>query len=973
MSTVLDLNGGIMQQGHNFGSNDVGTTTVKPKNEDLQPWFGIPDNPVALVGDNSFVTRRQLPYAYRGKNTVLASNIEGLVLNDSEEILSEEYGVPRRVTDSLHFKVSTLIFDEGMLDVEPEEGVARHMRFAQRSAEGTLIRKSKGMHFEHGFLYTPEGRERYYQQQIQLANTIVHDMIYNTLISLRDSRHDSIEMEMRQGLFNYEFRELVKQKNHEFAMFQKYYDAPKKLETKVRTELQLRGASPNVCICSRGLEYFWQGTGDENRLYSKAGPAGPARVAADPNSVTRVGSLKLVFTRLFQAKNAGQYPLDPLIRTRMNGEYFIMSPPPLEVIDEHYKTSNRNIKVIDLQRNNWGTITLKAALDSCPMFGEDKSLTELTDKASFQRSMFRVSDGKGSWKQAVFFGDLPKHIVPDDVFKAMEGQIIKKGIDLKTVSAVEALAAEMAVADLTGRFESVINARAERTVVYEKTKPSSSVMKFTGKRMREEVSPSSNSYRLVTFNASKSGTDVHVAEPVTQSLHDQNRELLQAHPDNLTSLYTSLSEGHDLITNRGAFEARVNASLKSTDPADANNLFAAMDKVLSKELSSKKQIPSVQFLNSYPEKSGLETSASKAPASVPETSSEIMVVNSDFYNENSDILSLVNDRVYSSSKLGDILELHQALSNTSEKSGIDMGKFLDVHKGMKFDALEERFESIIKKDFNSKQGLALACCQLNYAFFEFLLDHDIYFPFSFLIFRPWMVYITSTLIIMQGGEATAVNYYMKPDVMLSDNETIKTHSGHMTVHLSPFVKKPANIKVKDDVAVRRYVSGGTARGYTPDELVELAHQHRWQPGTHPDRPSWFSVMIPMTTNDLHSIIDFRGYFTGQEGDYTKLHFISCALTVDKYLGSHPDNINPMSPATKWDAEDAPYNSVCAQGTQLCYNYSKKDFTAIIVGDDSPLGPNVYAGMRTVMEGLETLFEDQHYHDVSKYKVYEAYQ
>ena len=129
----------------------------------------------------------------------------------------------------------------------------------------------------------------------------------------------------------------------------------------------------------------------------------------------------------------------------------------------------------------------------------------------------------------------------------------------------------------------------------------------------------------------------------------------------------------------------------------------------------------------------------------------------------------------------------------------------------------------------------------------------------------------------------------------------------------------------------------------------------------------------MTTNDLHSIIDFRGYFTGQEGDYTKLHFISCALTVDKYIPSHPDNINPLSPATRWDAEDAPYNSVCAQGTQLCYNYAKKDFTAIIVGDDSPLGPNVYAGMRTVMEGLETLFEDQHYHDVSKYKVYEAYQ
>jgi hypothetical protein len=983
---VISVIGTDMDRWENAGTFDINN----PKNEDLEPWFGIPRNPAALTGDDAFVTRHQLPYAYKGKNNVLATNIEGLVLNDTEEILSEEYGVPRRLTDSLSFSVSTLIFDEGLLDVEPEEGVARHMRFSQRTAQGTMIRKSKGMHFEHGFLYTAPGRALYYQQQKQMALTIVHDMIFNTLISLRDSRLQSIETEARLGYFNFDFREMVKKKNHRFGMFQKYYDGPVKLVKDVSAKLELRGAKANVCISSRGLEYFWQGTGDENRLYSKAGPAGPARVNADPNSVTRVGPLKLIFTRLFQDKNHGQYPVDPLIRTRMNGEYYVMAPPPLEVIDENYMTSNRNIKVIDLQKNNWGTIRLEDALNSTPMFGGDNiSLVEPGDKYGKRGSMFMQSSGSRDETGGVLtelFGMLPEHVIPKKVFNFMVAQLHNKLIREGEKPNIHRLAKTFAGVSSIGAVELMKNAegiaRASEELLRKFREDSNDVglegiggvtggtsLKVTGKRGRQndDAGFTPESYCFVTPKSS-TGLKASVNEPASsESLHEQNLKLLQNVPGNVTPLYLGLYETRQNVTNVDAFQTRVNSVLKSQNQDDVNTLVAHMEKAISTEYTPKKQQLSVQYLNSYPEKSS--TDVHTTPVAMQEsTTPESYMVSTDFYNANKSRFNTDN-AVYGAYNLDDLLEAHERLDvDSSNKSGLNIGEFKDKHlaflKLSKYDPKRSSADALYTFLFT---------CKINRVFFEFLLTHDIYYPFTHLIFRPWMTFVTSSVIIMQGGQETAVNYYMKPDVMLSDNETTKTHSAHMTVHLSPFVKKANNIQVVDDVAIRRYVAGGTVKGYSPDDLMELASAQNWVPGSHPERPSWFSVMIPMTLNNLDSIIDFRGYFTGEEGNEEKMHFVSCALTIDSHFGVHPENYHPESPGTQWTAEDPNYNSVCAQGTQLCYNYAKKDFTAVIIGHDAPLGPNVYTGMRTVMEGLETLFVDQQYYDVSKYKVYECYQ
>jgi hypothetical protein len=650
-------------------------------------------------------------------------------------------------------------------------------------------------------------------------------------------------------------------------------------------------------------------------------------------------------------------------------------------------TSNRNIKVIDLQKNNWGTIRLEDALNSTPMFGADGiDLVGPSVGYGKRGSMFIDSKTEQNVKH---FGELPEHVIPSKVFDKMVYQFEKYFNDNR-IDTVPNMASRFAGVSSTGAVnlmksmkqlqeanQKLVNARFEfaTKIISKKFAEDSHTMaapmKLTGKRGRDsqEASQFSGYYVLVTPKSVSGSTMAPVAEERV-SVHEENLALLKNLPGNVEPLYTGLLEQHPNVTNVDAFQSKVNSVLKSQKQDDVNTLVAHMEKAYSTEYTPKKQLASVQFLNSFPEKSSVDTSTKAYSEVTPvEQATDVYLVDRAFYDANRE--SLDSDEVsYGAYNLKDLSDLHQTLqTHESSKSGISLGQFKEVH-----------FSDIDLGQFNPKPQHAnnpvyslLWSCKLNRVFFEFLLSHDIYYPFTHLIFRPWMTFVTSSVIIMQGGQETAVNYYMKPDVMLSDNETTKTHSAHMTVHLSPFVKKANNIQVVDDVAIRRYVAGGTVKGYSPDDLMELAAAQNWVPGSHPDRPSWFSVMIPMTLNNLDSIIDFRGYFTGEEGDPEKMHFVSCALTIDSHFGVHPENYHPESPGTQWTAEDPNYNSVCAQGTQLCYNYAKKDFTAVIIGHDAPLGPNVYTGMRTVMEGLETLFVDQQYYDVSKYKVYECYQ
>lgn len=878
---------------------------------DLQPWFGIREDHMPFIGDQAFVTRRQESYLYRGRAPVIEQNIVGLILKNTEAILSAEYGAPPVETDSMKFTVSTLIFDEGLLDVEPEEGVARHMRFSEKSASGTLIRKSKGMYFEHGFFFSPEGQARYYQQQIQLTNCIINDQIYNTLVALRDSRIEALSDQARNGEFNASFRNLVIRKYKDFARFQKYEDAPFVMENSATAILELRGAKANVIVCSRGLEYFWQGASDDQRSYEKSGPEALKRRRTDPMTITSFNRLKIIFTRLFLNQEAGQYPVDPLIRTRFIGEYAIMAPSSLCHVDSEYKTSDRNIKIINLDKNTWGTITLKQALHASMIFSDNGELLVNDPRQGphphgdmfsmkLPKSFGNIEDPIVVEKNATtIFGEISEHVIPNEVFLTMAEQVHKKHLH-------------------------------------------GAILQFC-------ISGDIGNYKFTDINFTADNVMSGLAtEPAGASLVPTSVDLNTIHEDNIRSLSPEIVSTYNTvkelnIVNDEKLAHLTNHVLQSKHDSTMDILSKHLATLADSNISQKRKSDSIKYFESF------NVPSHAANVTSPTSKTTINVLNVD--------------------------EMDRFLNPSSNKTGMDGHGLIEKQKEVNAAMIVNRIKSLIAQAGRKEMIHAIICVLilcLKQDSFEFLLDNHIFYPFTHLVFRPWVQLVTSTVITMQGGAQTIVNLYMKPDVMMDDNATTKTHSAHMTVNLSPFVRKPLNIVVDDDVAIRRYVAGCTTQPYTFEELKRV-QENGYFPGTDPNQPSWFSRIVPITMDDIYSAIDFRGFFNDEQtSENFKPHFYTTRSYLDELFDGHPENISPYYAAEEYTGNEVLYNSVCVQCTQLCYNKNKKEFSAVITGDDSALGVNVYHGMRTVIEGLQKTFKDQEYGNVSKFQPYESY-
>lgn len=900
------------------------------RNEDLIPYFGIPNNPEQLKGDNAFVTRRQLPFAYKDKNILISTRIEGLVIKNPEELLSAEYGAPPTKTDSLKFSVVSYYFDEGMLDVEPEEGVARHMRFAQRKASGTLIRKSKGMHFEHGFLYTDEGKRLYQLQQVQLANTVVNDMIYHTLYALRESRHQSIEFEVRDGIHPRDFIEAVLKKNKEFACFQKYEDGPSNLINKVQNELQLRaGVTANAIVCSRGLEYFWSGKAAEIKANEKTGSA---ISESSPYGVTSKSNLKLIFTRLFQNQEVGQLPIDPLIRERVNGEYYVMAPPPLEQVRgsglENYRSSHRNIKIMDFEGRKWGTITLKDAINASPIWESAETGALLTPDKDEHHMLFS-KDGETTINN---FSEMGDRFLPTSFFLAMMEQ---KG--------------------------------------FEPAAKSSSSMSLLGKRSSRSYS-SSKLYPV--YEKPKSAIKTST-ETSFEDLHAKNKNSLAQNiiTAPVSTLYDAAMSSNGVKPDK--FSAKVDHVLETGDTTALDTLKTHLTLLTDPETASKKRIESLKYFNeSVPEKRSLIV---EEPISQSKSSTQIQFLNEAEYLDDPskyDLASVDSDHPDGSYDVRNINDVKSLLSmKQSVKSGMEL-KDLKKTERAEFNASFDKWAALVDyfgSDNVEKFKEELGDFGLSKQKLIQMVDRNILFPLAFLIFRPWMTWITSTIILLRGGSNTIVNFYMQPDVMLQDDATTKTHSAHVTMHLAPFVKAPGNIKVVDDVAVRRYVSGGNVTPIKQDELDDFAKIRGWTLGDNDLSGSYFALPIAITeVCKLPSVIDFRGYFFNTNRDRVHPHFITATTSFAKASFAHPDPIHPESPPAPETALDPMFNSICTQGTQLCYNYNTNTYTAIIRGQDSPWSGMVYPEMTTVIEGMQKLLTPPDYGDISKYPPYEFY-
>jgi hypothetical protein len=254
---------------------------------------------------------------------------------------------------------------------------------------------------------------------------------------------------------------------------------------------------------------------------------------------------------------------------------------------------------------------------------------------------------------------------------------------------------------------------------------------------------------------------------------------------------------------------------------------------------------------------------------------------------------------------------------------------------------------------------ALLSQHVNDKFFNFLLNNNIFFPFTVLVARPWVCLRTCCVIIGTGGKAMGAMYIKDPDVLKGTDVTGKMHEWHLNIWAKAFVHQTNLISVFDDVAMKSYRGGGSLRWVSKADC-DAMQQQRWIVPRNDVRGSLFALLCGYDENNqLPEMINFKSKRRTPQGEpYVA---ILDNPNFKNFLNGTGNNAHPMK---TWVEQQQ--NSLCWQGTQLLYNPYKGNFSCVIYSNNNHFGPNMYSGMMHDLRTMNLILKDQGYNDTSKY-------
>lgn len=893
--------------------------------EMLSYYFGAPPHPERLVNDMTWHDHFQTPYAYQGKNVLIKERLLGLLTDNMTWLQEEPDGFPMEYAPYATYSWTTFQFEEGLLDIIPEEGPGYVLRSAQKAASGTLYRKGKAIYLEHGFFLRPEGKTHYYRQLQQMANTINLTIAFDTIQAMLTARPDTIAYLRDMGYMNKPYRDQIIDVSQSFGMFQKSADAPETWIARMKAMFSARGVTPGAIITPHGNEYFFRGVGSEKLDYDKAGPAGPALKAVDPTTVSTFKGLRLRYTRPFLMNREGQLPLELLIRRRLVGEYYKMFAMPAECYDKpgyQYRSSHRDIFIFDLAADNWARISLREAVSHLNCFEENGEL---------KMPVVGINNGGRIRDNDIgddFLGDSIANIDAVYMPQAIKDLVVKTTNNVVAPGvAAPAVAAPAVAAPAPGGVLANLH-----PLPMEVQNRASIAGDMTGKKRGLE----DNQYGVSGyFTVASTMADT----PKSTDLSAENRRLMEQNSISAETLahydkFLSLSD-----INKDGFLKKTNETLSSGDPALIQNAFVVpLQKVVEKQTRSAIDATKTVSALSTPASPVVAGSTSAAPLKLaPGKYSLVDVESVDGKNG---------------------VQFHYLDAKTGEEVGsitraLIVNEQVSAPLSSTFQKTTERRAAVV--DYTTAditKGLLLS-----------MVDNDVFMPFNLLIMRPLIALITATLILIKGGSGTGKNLFRNPDTMVGDDDVIKAHRIFFTMDHTTIVTEPLNIFVQDDAAIREYVGGYTSRPFGPRDVTDLIDQ-QFVPDDDPDRPSWFPYLLPITNTKIHDVIDVCGRFaSGSAAEKEELHFLTTPRDTlyQAYVQRHRQNTTP------YDWNDKPFNRICIQGTQKCWSMKDMAHTAMILGVNAPLGVNLYPGCKKVIKGLDKVFESQGYEKCESYQ------
>lgn len=218
-----------------------------------------------------------------------------------------------------------------------------------------------------------------------------------------------------------------------------------------------------------------------------------------------------------------------------------------------------------------------------------------------------------------------------------------------------------------------------------------------------------------------------------------------------------------------------------------------------------------------------------------------------------------------------------------------------------------------------------------------MADNNIYIPVNFILFRPYMEYITSTLVIMKSGVETGETCISHQYFNMGVNVADSTVQGSFLYRAGHYVKQKQNIAVAPNVFIQRYVKGNDTSFINFNDFEELQQNGGLKRSTN----SILCYMIPPTSNVIeHNVVDLRGTHPDLKpaGGFHDKFFENSEYYNSMIRIDQDDLDSPHDPMIDYEDEEYKCKSLCCLGH---FEYGKR--YAGTNHNTGHLGRNVYDG------------------------------
>ena len=341
---------------------------------EMQKYFGpLRNSDIDTFASDAFAHEtHNLPRAYVGRNKFLMATIDFLITSSDDWYT--RYVLPWLFTEELHVKWNIWRFNRTMMDYEPEQGVPRYVSYESESRSDSLVRRGLAFIIEHGFYKTELGRQHYLMNLKQIVEAVHETVYFGVMHELLAAPNFYQQWQRKHGTRNSimtnDATSALSEERWRFACVQKDIKGLFILDAEIKDRMRRVGIEPSAWIFPSKMAIYASMVPEYFNEYSRGGAPATSALEDGAKRFDTFRGCQVFETRPFDTDFMSEGSVEPLIRDRQIGEFYVM--------DEECYT--HGIRIFDMSRDRFCTVTWKEAHMSIPNDEIDKIVDKLIEE-----------------------------------------------------------------------------------------------------------------------------------------------------------------------------------------------------------------------------------------------------------------------------------------------------------------------------------------------------------------------------------------------------------------------------------------------------------------------------------------------------------------------------------------------------------------------------------------------------------------